>query len=328
MRSPSKAPKTWPPTLVATTNRRTRKQFDVVESPDLLSAAATASLKLACVGQRANFDHRALLGLLPKRLHLVDVEPLRASCRARPGVPRRSRSGWRNLALVLRSACSGSTFRKRAMFTSTNSMSPNSSSISSCEPFARAASSSASSSCSLSNTWSAFSQSKPDSRRLARRSAALPPARAARAERRRAAAWALARSLFLFRLDLVPAALHVVRRLGGSRPEDVRMAADQLLLMASSESSMSKQALLGGHLREEHGLQQKIAQFLGQPAPIARVDGVQHLVGLFERVRLDGVEGLFAVPRAAARRAQPRHDLDETLEPRTGCTRILSAFPW
>ena len=67
----------------------------------------------------------------------------------------------RNLALVLRSACSGSTFRKRAMLTTTNSRSPISPSISSRAPPSRAASSSASSSRSLSKTWSIFSQSNP-----------------------------------------------------------------------------------------------------------------------------------------------------------------------
>ena len=77
---------------------------------------------------------------------------------------------------------------------------------------------------------------------------------------------------------------------------------------------MREFAFLGRHLREENRLQQKVAEFFSEPGPVARVDRVQHLVGLFEQVRLDGVEGLLAVPRTAARRAQPGHDLDQTLK--------------
>ena len=48
------------------------------------------------------------------------------------------------------------------------------------------------------------------------------------------------------------------------------------------------------------------------------VDGVHHLVGLFQQEGLDGVEGLLAVPRAAARAAQAGHDLDQLLKLFTG----------
>jgi len=44
------------------------------------------------------------------------------------------------------------------------------------------------------------------------------------------------------------------------------------------------------------------------------VDGVQHLVRFFKGEGLDAVEGLFAVPRAAARGAQAGHDRDQLLK--------------
>ena len=49
-------------------------------------------------------------------------------------------------------------------------------------------------------------------------------------------------------------------------------------------------------------------------AAVAPVDGVEHLVGLFQGVRLDAVESLLAVPRAPAGSAQPRHQIDQLLE--------------
>src|SRR5205814_8832145 len=61
-------------------------------------------------------------------------------------------------------------------------------------------------------------------------------------------------------------------------------------------------------------LQQQVAQLIRQAFPITGVDGVQDLIGLFEQVRLDGVEILFAIPGAAARRPQLGHDLDQTGE--------------
>ena len=97
------------------------------------------------------------------------------------------------------------------------------------------------------------------------------------------------------------------------------MAADQLLVDGVERIVDAEEILLGGHLRVEDGLQQKVAQFFGELVPVAAVDGVEHFVGLFERVGLDGVEGLLAVPRTAAGRAQAGHDLDQFLKLLAGC---------
>ncbi len=90
-------------------------------------------------------------------------------------------------------------------------------------------------------------------------------------------------------------------------------------LMASSESSMRELAFFGRHLGEEDGLEHQVAELFGQAGPIALVDGVQHFVGLFEQIGLDGVEGLFAIPRAAAGSAQPGHDADQALKTFASC---------
>src|ERR1019366_1860 len=68
---------------------------------------------------------------------------------------------WRNFAFVRRSACSGSTFTKRARFTIVNNRSPTSSSMSSCDPRSQASANSSRSSSSLARTSSALLQSKP-----------------------------------------------------------------------------------------------------------------------------------------------------------------------
>ena len=96
------------------------------------------------------------------------------------------------------------------------------------------------------------------------------------------------------------------------------MAANQLAVDGEERIGDIEAAFFGGHLREEDGLQQEIAQFVGEAVPIAGVDGVHHFIGFFEEIRLDGVEVLFAIPRAAAGRAQPRHDFDQTREAGAG----------
>ena len=47
---------------------------------------------------------------------------------------------------------------------------------------------------------------------------------------------------------------------------------------------------------------------------VAPLDGVENLVRLFQGVFANRVEGLFAVPRASAGGAQPRHDSHRLLE--------------
>ena len=92
------------------------------------------------------------------------------------------------------------------------------------------------------------------------------------------------------------------------------MAIDQLVGQPIEHVVDGEALLLGRHLGIEEHLQQQVAELAGQLVPIARVDGFDHLVGFFQGVGLDGVEGLLAVPGTSARAAQPRHDRYGALE--------------
>ena len=107
--------------------------------------------------------------------------------------------------------------------------------------------------------------------------------------------------------------LHVV---GGVRlrvAEDVRMPPDQLLVDGVEAVFDAEVPGLRCHLRVEDGLQHEVAEFVGQPRPVARVDRVQHLVGLFERVGLI-VSKSARDPRDSRRRAQTGHDRNQLFE--------------
>ena len=92
--------------------------------------------------------------------------------------------------------------------------------------------------------------------------------------------------------------------------KDVGMAADELGVQIGGDVAMVEVAGLGGHLRIEENLQQQVAELVLEVGPGAALDGVEDLVGLLERVALDGVEGLLAVPGTAVRGAQASHDRD------------------
>ncbi len=84
--------------------------------------------------------------------------------------------------------------------------------------------------------------------------------------------------------------------------------------MLFSESAIVKCPRLGLHLRDEHRLEHEIAEFLTQCVVVVAVDRLEHLVGFLEHKRLQRIDGLFAVPRAAVWTAKPGHDFDEPHE--------------
>src|SRR5258706_8494252 len=137
-----------------------RQQLDLFESPDSL-LELHGFREFGVLRQWMDLNHS------PRRFASCQSDSMSSMFDSRSEVPRSSSPAStcakrrRNFALVLRNACSGSTFRKRAMFTRTNSRSPISPSTSSTDPAFRAASNSASSSCSLSTTCSTFGQSNP-----------------------------------------------------------------------------------------------------------------------------------------------------------------------
>ena len=73
-------------------------------------------------------------------------------------------------------------------------------------------------------------------------------------------------------------------------------------------------AVFLGHLCIEEHLEEQVAEFLRQLLPVALLNGFQDLVGLFHRVFCDAVEGLFAIPGAAAGGSQAVHDLHRTFK--------------
>ena len=75
-----------------------------------------------------------------------------------------------------------------------------------------------------------------------------------------------------------------------------------------------KLPLLGAQLGQQDPLEDQIADLLHERLEVARVDRLEHLVGLLEHERPQRLERLLAVPRAAVRRAQAGDDLDEAIE--------------
>ena len=122
--------------------------------------------------------------------------------------------------------------------------------------------------------------------------------------------------------DLLPVAQHGIGRAfdigvnfgavaGRARSlvaKNMRMTAHQLAIQRVEHIGDGEVALVGGHLRIEKHLKQQVAEFFGQMREVAALDGVEDLVGLFQRVFADGIEGLFAVPGAAAGSAKAGHD--------------------
>ncbi len=94
----------------------------------------------------------------------------------------------------------------------------------------------------------------------------------------------------------------------------MRVTAQQLLIDGVQRVFDGEESLFGGHLRIEDSLQNVVAELFREIGPVAAVDGVEHLVGLFQRVGLDAVEGLLTVPRAAAGRAQAGHQGNQPIE--------------
>src|SRR5260370_37575395 len=127
------------------------QQLDLDEAPDFL-LESYGLLEFFLLSERGNLDH----GLCSSDLACCQRDSISAMVES-AGVAPRSASlcstcakRRRNLALVRRSACSGSTFTNRARFTSTKSRSPSSSSSCSRDSERRAASNSANSSRSFS----------------------------------------------------------------------------------------------------------------------------------------------------------------------------------
>jgi len=88
----------------------------------------------------------------------------------------------------------------------------------------------------------------------------------------------------------------------------MRMPPDQLAVQLVEHVGDGEMPFVRRQLGIEQNLQQQVAKLFGQMREVTLLDRVEDLVGLFERVLADGVEGLLAIPWAPARRTQTRHD--------------------
>ena len=113
--------------------------------------------------------------------------------------------------------------------------------------------------------------------------------------------------------------------------EHVRVAADQLLGDVRERVRDREVPVVRLDLREEHALEDEVADLAAQAVVVAAVDGVEHLVGLLEHESAQRLDRLLVIPGAAARAAQPRHDVDQSLERlaarRAAHRALMLAFP-
>src|SRR5438270_10639303 len=112
------------------------------------------------------------------------------------------------------------------------------------------------------------------------------------------------KSLFLFlRFQRFPISQHFGGSFGGYIPEHVGMAADQLVRKPIENIVNREPILFAGHLGVEKHLQEQVAEFARKLVPIAVVNCLEYFVCFFERVWLDGIKGLLAVPGTSTRPA-------------------------
>ncbi len=104
------------------------------------------------------------------------------------------------------------------------------------------------------------------------------------------------------------------------------MAADHLVVNALDDVGDVEVARLGGKLRVEHDLEQKIAQFAGEFGRDARVESVEDFVGLFDKIGAQRFVGLLAVPGAAVWRPKPRLERYQIVEKLPGLALAAQFF--
>ena len=129
---------------------------------------------------------------------------------------------------------------------------------------------------------------------------------------------ALGLATSLLRFDLFPSRAHLVRGaqfgLTFVPAEDMRVPPHELIGDGLHRIGNREMPALRLELRHEHRLEQEVAELLADGGVIVRVDRLQHFVGFLEHERLEAVDRLLAIPRAAIWRTQARDDVDEALE--------------
>src|SRR5437879_6212761 len=104
------------------------------------------------------------------------------------------------------------------------------------------------------------------------------------------------------------------------------MAADELVVNGGNGIVDIERSLFARQLGDEHRLQQKIAELLGQRGAVVAVDGVDDLVRFLDHERFETRQRLLAVPRTAVRAAEGLHELYELVERTLRHGSILSGW--
>ncbi len=106
---------------------------------------------------------------------------------------------------------------------------------------------------------------------------------------------------FLRGLQRLPAMLHRTRGPGRrSVAEDMRMAADELVVSVPCDRLEVTAAALREQEREEERLIQQVAELVDELRVVVGHGSVRNLVGLLDRVRHDRSRRLLGIPRALA----------------------------
>src|SRR5690606_32776275 len=79
-----------------------------------------------------------------------------------------------------------------------------------------------------------------------------------------------------------------------------------------------ERALVAAQRRLKHDLHEQVAELLAVVGRVIADERVEHFVGLLDKERPQGLEGLLAVPRAPVGGEQAVHDLDQASEGGSG----------
>src|SRR5262249_10248498 len=95
------------------------------------------------------------------------------------------------------------------------------------------------------------------------------------------------------------------------RAEDMRVPSHELRAEPFHHLVNTKSLFFFGKAAIENYLEKKVAQLFFEPAVVAGVDGVNHLVRFLQEQALNGIVVLGAVPWAALGAAQAIHEFNE-----------------
>ena len=112
---------------------------------------------------------------------------------------------------------------------------------------------------------------------------------------------------------------------GALLAEDVGVAANHFLVNFVDDVGDGEAAFFLCDLGVEENLEKQVAEFFAELGVVGGFEGVKDFVGFFNKIRAKSGVSLFAVPRAAARRAEARHEGNKLYEGGTD-TRRRSEF--